>query len=151
MELMSTIATLDSYYLIMDEEIKEITKDLVYLKELTKRYGPHWAGAQKQLKMMKVQREHSKKEITMKLDLFKLHLPAAKLLCKKLQRDGPDLRFVEKPREDYLDFTLTVASPILRNSTANLPNSVGSDANAVRLFPLPDPQPRTVSPSRSRS
>eukprot|EP01061_Rhynchopus_euleeides_P044003 TRINITY_DN76930_c0_g1_i1.p2 TRINITY_DN76930_c0_g1~~TRINITY_DN76930_c0_g1_i1.p2 ORF type:complete len:152 (+),score=64.10 TRINITY_DN76930_c0_g1_i1:128-583(+) len=148
MELMSTIATLDSHFLVLDSELKEINHDMVYLKELTKRYGKHWEKAAKQLKILKSAKEHARKEVQMSLDLFRLHLPQAKALCKKLRRNGSNL-VVERAAKDAPDFVLTVDSPILSHSQ-NVSPSLESDPrmSTVTLYRMQeDPeQPKHLSP-----
>eukprot|EP01063_Lacrimia_lanifica_P018790 TRINITY_DN25730_c0_g1_i1.p1 TRINITY_DN25730_c0_g1~~TRINITY_DN25730_c0_g1_i1.p1 ORF type:complete len:157 (+),score=58.70 TRINITY_DN25730_c0_g1_i1:22-471(+) len=144
MELMSTIATLDSHYLVLDSELKEVNKDCQYLRGLTKRYGAHWDKALKQLRSIKTQKEHARKEVTMNLDLFKLHLPAAKALCKKLQRNGCNLT-VEKVENGAPDFVLTVDSPILANSSSP---AVQADplSSTVTLYKIPHDDPAAMPP-----
>eukprot|EP01059_Diplonema_ambulator_P016873 TRINITY_DN28855_c0_g1_i1.p1 TRINITY_DN28855_c0_g1~~TRINITY_DN28855_c0_g1_i1.p1 ORF type:complete len:154 (+),score=17.75 TRINITY_DN28855_c0_g1_i1:37-498(+) len=150
MDLMSTIATLDSHYLVLDNELQEINKDRAYLKELTKRYGSCWDKAMKQLNTLKAEKERHKKEITAVLNLFKMHLPAAKGLCRKLQRNGSNL-VVQKVPSDQPDFMLTVDSAILANSTSNSQPPSDPHNTTVTLFRLPDGdsrQPRSISPPR---
>eukprot|EP01060_Flectonema_neradi_P026204 TRINITY_DN35059_c0_g1_i1.p1 TRINITY_DN35059_c0_g1~~TRINITY_DN35059_c0_g1_i1.p1 ORF type:complete len:150 (+),score=6.95 TRINITY_DN35059_c0_g1_i1:38-487(+) len=130
MEITSTVATLDSHYLVLDSEVQEITKDLAYLRTLTKRYGPQWEAAIKQLKYMKSTREQSKREIEQTLDLFKLQLPAAKGLCKRLERNGCRIQVASVPSSPA--FMLTVQSPILANSTfSSTLNTNNSDTTIV--------------------
>ena len=107
-----------------------------YLRELTKRYGKHWEAAIKQLKYMKSTREQSKREIEQTLDLFKLQLPAARGLCKRLQRNGCNIQVSQIPEAPA--FTLTVQSAILANSTMSSTLGTQSHDSTVVLNRISD-------------
>ena len=119
------------------------------MKQLTQRYGRHWEKAIKQLKYLKTSKEHTRKEVSMSLDLFKLHLPQAKALCKKLRRQGSSLA-VERVAKDAPDFVFQIDSPILANAS-NVPDNLDSNptTSAVTLYRLADDS-RNISPRTLR-
>ena len=118
-------------------QLKEINKDLLYLKEVTKRHGQHWEKALKQLKSLKTTKEQQRKEVSMSLDCFRLHLPQAKQLCKSLQRNGSNLVVERIPNEEP-DFVLTVNSSILANSETVPVIEGDPKSSAVTLYRMRD-------------
>ena len=91
-ELVTILYSLQSHWNILEEELVEINKDIIYMRECLAKYGENFRIPLEYLKEMKREKKETMKKIIENMDNFEMHVRGGRSLVQDLNRQQTEQR-----------------------------------------------------------
>ncbi|KAL0249313.1 hypothetical protein GEMRC1_004545 [Eukaryota sp. GEM-RC1] len=95
-ELLSVLSTLEGHFDVLNEELKEINKDIEWAERCVMKYGEFFSSPLRHLRALKQDKKQKMEEILATMETFNNNLQSSKRLCKLLDRNA-SVRHVSSP------------------------------------------------------
>ncbi|KAL0219235.1 hypothetical protein P9112_004888 [Eukaryota sp. TZLM1-RC] len=87
-ELLSVLNTLEGHFDLLNEELKEINKDIEWTERCVLKYGEYFSSPLRYLRELKQDKKQKMEEILATMETFNNNLQTSKRLCKLLERNA---------------------------------------------------------------